>query len=423
MNQFFPIGAVVALCFWAGTVFAAGPKSLDVRDFGAKGDGLTKDTAAIQKALDACAAGGGGTVNLTDGAYLTGSLVIGANTTLHLDSRSSLVGSPDIADYPLVPIRWEGEFVEGHRALISAVNVQNVGITGTGGIYGPPLGVSRLRNPRSPVLIEFTGCTNCLLDGFTTQYQQMWSIHFLFCQNLTARGLTVRSVSFNGDGLDVDSCSNLTIDRCDINTGDDAISLKSGRGDKAAKLARPTENVVIKNCTLHSSNFAALGIGTEISSGVRNVKIQDCVISGRQNAIFFKSRDGRGGYLENITGENLTILKSPTFIAIDLLRKGIQASDPVAGDGEKWTLMKDVSFNHIRVNDVTELVAAKNIPVEKPVDGLTLSDISGTCTRGISLANMTHVNVSEVNVTGLEGALMSMQNVTGTGLADPPAKN
>lgn len=421
MNQFFPIGATLALCLWAGTIFAAGPVSLNVHDFGAKGDGVTQDTAAIQKALDACAAAGGGTVSLPEGVYLSGSLVIGANTTLHLDNRADLVGSPDIADYPLVQIRWEGEFTQGHRALLSAVNAANVSITGFGTILGPPLTVSRLRTPRGPALIELTGCTNALLDGFTTQYQQLWSLHFLFCQNLTARDLTIRTVNYNGDGIDVDSSSNITINHCDIDTGDDAISLKSGRGDKAAKLARPTQGVVIKNCTLHST-FAALGIGSEISAGVRDVKIQDCTLSGRQNAIFFKSRDGRGGFLENITGENLTILKSPTFIAIDLLKKGIQATDPVTGSTDKWTLMKNISFNHIRVNDVADLVAGRNVPSEKPVDGLTLTDISGTCAHGISLANMTHVNVTDVKVTGWTGELVSLQNVSGTGLADPPGK-
>ena len=115
----------------AAAVFAADAVPLNVRDFGAKGDGLVKDTAAIQKALDACAAAGGGTVLVPEGLYLTGSLTLGANTTLQLSSHTSLIGSPDIADYPLVTIRWEGEFREGHRALISATNAANVTIVGS----------------------------------------------------------------------------------------------------------------------------------------------------------------------------------------------------------------------------------------------------------------------------------------------------
>ncbi len=220
---------------------------------------MTKDTAAIQKALDACAAAGGGTVAVPDGIYLTGSLVLGANTTLDLAGRASLLGSPDLADYPLVNVRWEGEFREGHRALLVATNAANVTITGGGSIFGPPISLSQLRNPRGPVLIELTGCTNAVLEDFTTQYQQLWSIHLLFCKNLTARNLTIRTVNANGDGIDVDSCDGVTIEHCDINTGDDAISLKSGRGLAAQNLARPTQNVVIRDCRLQSSIFAALG--------------------------------------------------------------------------------------------------------------------------------------------------------------------
>lgn len=416
------LSILVAALQFTTVLFAAEKASFNVRDFGATGDGVTKDTVAIQKALDACAAAGGGTVSVPDGIYLTGSLVISPNTTLDLAGRASLLGSPDLADYPVVNIRWEGEFREGHRALIVATNAANVTIAGGGSIFGPPISLSHLRNPRGPVLIELTGCTNALLRDFTTQYQQLWSIHLLFCKNLTARNLTIRTVNGNGDGIDVDSCDGVTIEQCDINTGDDAIALKSGRGLAAQALARPTENVVIRDCRLQSSIFAAIGFGTEMSGGIRNVKIQDCVLSGRQNAIFIKSRDGRGGYMEDISGDNLTILKSPTFVGIDLLKKGIQATDPVPGDVEKWARVRNLSFSHVHVQDVAKLVAATNIPQEQPLDGFAFKDISGTCSRAIALANMTNVNLSEIHVTGFSGPLISTENVTGTGLDLSAAK-
>ena len=411
----------VAALNFAAAVFAADKPALNVLDFGAKGDGVTKDTAAIQKALDNCAASGGGTVLLPEGVFLTGSLTLGANTTLQLASRANLLGSPDIADYPVINVRWEGEFREGHRALISATNAANVTITG-GAIFGPPLPLGKLRNPRGPVLIELTGCTNALLENFTTQYQQLWSIHLLFCKNLTARSLTLRSVNANGDGIDVESCDGVLIEKCDINTGDDAIALKSGRGLAAQNLNRPTENVIIRDCRLQSSIYAGLALGTEMSGGIRNVKIQNCVISGKQNAIFIKSRDGRGGFMENISGENLTILKSPTFIGIDLVKKGIQATDPVPGDVEKWPRVKNISFKGVRVQGVADLVDGKNVPPARPIDGFTLTDIAGTCTHAITLANMTNVNLSKIRVTGFEGALVTVQNVHGKGLDAAAAK-
>ena len=412
---------VIALGFAVGFGYAADKPVLNILDFGAKGDGMTKDTAAIQKALDACADNGGGTVLIPEGVYLTGSLIIHSNTTLQLAPRGNLLGSADIADYPLVNVRWEGEFREGHRALISATDAANITITG-GAIFGPPLPLGKLRNPRGPVLIELTGCTNALLEGFTTQYQQLWSIHLLFCKNLTARSLTIRTVNANGDGMDVDSCDGVIIERCDINTGDDAISLKSGRGLAAESLNRPTENVIIRDCRLQSSIYAALGLGTEMSGGIRNVKIYNCVLAGKQNAIFIKSRDGRGGFMENITGENLTILKSPTFIGIDLMKKGIQATDPVPGDMAKWPRVHDVTFKKIHVQDVADLVDGRNVPAARLIDGFTLADISGNCSRAISLANMTNVNLSKIHVTGYEGALVSTNNVSGKGLDDSAAR-
>ena len=414
------IALVTALNF-AAAVLAADKVPLNVRDFGAKGDGVTKDTVALQKALDTCAENVGGTVLVPEGVYLTGSLILHANTTLQLATRANLLGSPDIADYPVVNVRWEGEFRDGHRALISATDAANVTITG-GAIFGPPLPLGKLRSPRGPVLIELTCCTNAVLENFTTQYQQLWSIHLLFCKDLTARNLTIRTVNANGDGLDVDSCDGVTIERCDINTGDDAIALKSGRGLAAQQLARPTQNVVIRDCRLQSSIYAALGLGTEMSGGIRNVKIQNCVISGRQNAIFIKSRDGRGGFMENISGENITVLKSPTFIGIDLEKKGIQATDPVPGDVEKWARVQNISFKNVRVQEVAELVAGKNIPAARPMDGFTLTDISGTCARAISLANMTNVKLSGIRVTGFAGPLITTENVKGIGLDDSAAK-
>ncbi len=400
----------------ASAQFTISTNSWNVRDLGAKGDGTTKDTIGFQKALDACLSAGGGTVIVPAGNYLIGSIVIGSNTTLKLEARANLSGSPDIDDYPLVRVRWEGEFTQGHRALISSESANHVTITGPGSIFGPPISVSSLRRPRGPVLIELANDTNVTLEGFTTQYQQLWSIHPLLCQNLRIRNLTIRSVNYNGDGIDVDSCQDVRIEHCNIDTGDDAIALKSGRGMEAVQLGRSTENVIISNCTLFSSIFAGLGIGSELSGGIRNVRVEDCLISGRQNGISIKSRDGRGGFIENITGNNITLNNARTFLAIDLLKKGIQAKDPVPGAVEKWSRVHNIRFSNIRVDNVGDLVPAQNIPAERPVDGLSISNVTGTCGKGISLANMTNVDLAAISIAGFKGPLLTTNNVQGTGL-------
>ncbi len=418
-KQLFILNLFLWLAPFAFIANAAAKGQFDVRAFGATGDGKTKDTAAFQKALDACQAAGGGTVSVPDGYYLIGSIVIGENTTLQLDGRANLIGSPDLADYPLVQVRWEGEFAEGHRALISADKAGHISLSGRGSIFGPPVSLSHLRDPRGPALIEFSACHDVTLDGFATQYQQLWSVHLVLCKNIVARNLIIRTINFNGDGLDIDSCSDVLIEKCNVDTGDDAVVLKSGRGTAAEKLARPTENVVIRDSTLVSSIYAGLAIGTELSGGIRNVRVENCIISGRQNGIFLKSRDGRGGFIENVTGENLVVQNSPTFIGINLLNKGIQASDPVAGNTEQWTRMSNIRFSHIQVRNVVDLVMAQSVPVARPVDSLTLTDIQGTCSRALTLANMTNVMLARINLTGCQGAFLTQTNVQGTGLTGP----
>ena len=394
-------------------------KVFNVKTYGAVGDGTAMDTAAFQKALDACAAAGGGTVTVPPGHYLIGSIVMGNRTTLQLEKQAALIGSPNIADYPLGRVRYEGEFVQGHRALISAENDQRIAITGAGTISGPPLSVSLLRNPRGPVLIEMVGCTNVILDGFSTQYQRLWSLHPLFCKDIVIKNLTIRSVGLNGDGIDVDSCQNVLIEGCDINSGDDAISLKSGRGESAMRIERPTENVTIKHCTLVSSTFAAVGIGTELSGGIRNTRLEDCSLSGHQNGIFLKSRDGRGGYIENFTGKNLTIHNSPTFLGIELTDKGIQASDPILGDPDEWTQLSGLRFDHIRVDNVAYVLLAQEIPPTRPIDGFSLTDVKGTCEHALVMANMKNVSLTGIQVTNYRGPFLTESHVQGTGLSDP----
>jgi hypothetical protein len=140
------------------------------------------------------------------------------------------------------------------------------------------------------------------------------------------------------------------------------------------------------------------------------------VLSGRQNCIFIKSRDGRGGYITDISGEQLTVLKSPTFLGMDLMKKGIQATDPVPGDVEKWPRVSNLSFKNVTVQDVATLVDAANVPAARPVDGFALTDISGNCARGINIANMTNVAFAKIRITGFDGPLVTAQNSQGTGL-------
>ena len=399
------------------TAGARTPLRLNVKDFGAVGDGTTKDTSAIQQTLDRCNVLGGGEVLVPAGQYLSGALVLRSNTTLRLDEQASLLGSPDLEDYPLSQVRWEGRWVKGYVAFISAVDAENPVITGKGKIVGNTAIKGRLDRKtgwRNPALLEFTSCRNVRVEDCFTSQNDMWSIHPVYCENVTFRNVVVNG---GADGIDVDSCKGVVIADCQFSTGDDCISLKSGRGEEGYSISRPTENVQISGCNFKDAHWACIGIGSETSAGIRDVRIDHCKCLGaRTYAIYIKSRPGRGAFIENIAVNDVEVSGAQQgFLRINILNSGKQDEFPVPGD-EGIPTIRNFRFSNIRVDDVPVLVAAAEISPAKPLDGFSLTNVTGTCAKGISLANMRHVVLKEIKVTGFSGPLLSTYNVTGTGL-------
>ena len=384
----------------------------NVREFGAVGDGTTKDTLAFQRALDTCAVNGGGDVVVPAGRYLIGSVQLGHRTFLRLEKDSVIVGSPDLADYPLIDIRWEGRMQPGHRALIHAANVNHTGIIGPGHFEGNAA-VAAPQNPRGVVVLEWMNCRDILWDGFSITQGGNWATHPTFCENVVIKNLTIRG---RRDGIDIDSCTNVRIENCDIETGDDAISLKSGRGMDGARLGRPTEDVVITGCKLVCTRFAAIGIGSETSAGVRRVRITDSQLNGHTHAIYIKTRTGRAGITEDIVGENLDIFGGG-FLRINLLVGGNTntADDPVPGR-IGYPEAKNIRFTNVRLHDVASVVDGHQVSPEKPVAGLVLAKLSGTAKKGLALKHMSGVELRDLAITGVTGPLLTTENVTGTGL-------
>jgi polygalacturonase len=394
---------------------------LNIRDFGAVGDGISKDTGAIQQTIDRCRVLGGGEVLVPAGTYHTGAIALKSNVLLRLDKDAVLLGSPDFADYPVTQVRWEGKWIQGHSALVYAIDADNIGICGPGKIAGNHAlgGRPNLQNPlRHPALIEPIGCTNILFEDFSTDYYLMWAIHPTYCENITIRNLTVRNAGGNGDGLDIDSCKHVRIDNCDISTGDDCIAIKSGRGMEGYTLLRTTEDVEITNCTFADSIFACIGIGSETSGGIRNVRITNCrFTAARTFAVYIKSRPGRGAFIEDIVADNLDVAgMQGGFLRFNIINSGIQDQVPVPGD-EGIPTIRNFSFSNIKVKDVPVLVDGTGIHPHKPLEGFTFTNITGTCLKGISLANINKANLKNINVTGFTGPLLSINNVTGKGLS------
>ncbi len=400
-------------------VASGGPKvTLNVRDLGATGDGKTNDTEALQQAIERCSVLGGGEVVVPAGNYSTGALVLHSEVTLRLEEGASLLGVADLTQFPLAQVRWEGHWIKGYSALISAMDSDNIGIVGPGRIVGNPAirgRIERSTHYRLPALLEFTNCRNVKVENCSTSNGGMWSIHPTYCEHVIFKNVVVDS---GADGIDVDSCRHVIIDGCKFSTYDDCISLKSGRGEEGNTINRPTENVTISNCTFSDAIWACIGIGSETSGGIRNVHVNNCkCVGARTYAIYIKTRVGRGAFIEDIYMNGLDVSGAKQgFLRINLLSSGKRDEAPVPGMAGIPTA-RNFHFSNIRVHDEAVLVEATEIDPSKPLVGLTLENVTGTCEKGIFMANIRDAVLRNIHVTGYTGALVSIHDVTGSGLA------
>ncbi|MDG2522115.1 glycosyl hydrolase family 28 protein [Caulobacter segnis] len=390
---------------------------IDPRDWGAKADGKTNDTHAVQQSLDRCAVLGGGEVVLSGGTFLVGAVRIGSNTTLRIEEGAVLQGSSDVADYPVIQVRWEGRWVPGYIGLVWAQDAKNVAITGKGKILASKDIHKRLEEKtglRHPALLEFVEVQGLSVTDVWTEQNDMWSIHPVYCEDVIFRNMTVKGAA---DGIDVDSCRRVVIDKCDFDTVDDCISLKSGRGMEGNVIARPTEDVTITDCVFRDRRWACIGIGSETSAGIRRVLVERCkCLAAHTFAIYIKSRPGRGAFIEDIVMRDLEVENAGYgFLRFNFLDSGKQDQFPVPGmDGVPT--VRNFVFERITVKDVPVLVEGVQVHPDKPLDGFVFRDVKGTAGRGITLANARNVTLENINVNVFSGPKLAVDNVTGKGL-------
>ncbi len=285
---------------------------LDIRFYGAVGDGVTVDTAAFAKACAAAAAAGGGTVLVPPGHYLTGSIVLPSCTTLWVMAGAVILGSHNPADYPLCMQAWEGTLQENHSPLIGARDGHDIAILGEGTIdgHGQPWwkALRENRSFRRPRLLGFDRCRRLRVEGVTLVNSPAWTVHPWQCTDVLVRGVTIRNPadSPNTDGINPESCSDVRISDCLIQSGDDCITLKSGASEDGTGDFKPCERISITNCQL-AQGHGGIVIGSEMSGGVRDVTISNCVLRGTDRGLRIKTRRGRGGVVENLTVSNLVM--------------------------------------------------------------------------------------------------------------------
>ena len=287
-----------------------GAKVYDVSDYGAQPDRKTLCTKAIQRAIDACASDGGGTVYFPPGTFLSGTIYMKSGVTLRLDAGCTLLGSTDLSDYPET-VQAFRSYTDNYtdKSLIYGENVQRVGIVGGGTIDGQGRSFKGPYKKR-PYMIRLIRCRDIVVKDVTLQNSPMWVQHYLACDDVRISGITVRSrVNANNDGIDIDCCHRVIISDCFVDSGDDAIVLKS-------TAARACENVVVRNCVL-TSHCNALKMGTESNGGFRDVVLSGCSIyDTRLAGVALEIVDG--GTLERIVVTDMTMNKigAPIFMRL-----------------------------------------------------------------------------------------------------------
>ena len=314
---------------------------VSVLDFGAVGDGTTLNTKALQAAIDACPKGG--IVRIPAGVFLSGALFLKSDMTLEVAAGGVLKGTANPADYaPFIRNRFEGWELETYASLLNAgtldrsgpANVRHLSIRGAGTISGGGRALSDAVRAALPGVkgLRSRGRLLCTMNadgvelaGLTIEESPSWTLHFIYSDNITCRGLTLRSDVLNGDGIDPDSARNVAIVDCTFDTGDDCIAVKSGKNPEGNVVNRPTENVRIVDCRF--SRGHGISIGSETSGGVRGVLVEDCVAGELLNGLQIKATKDRGNVVEDITVRDCDLRKITILTALPYNNDGEPAPD------------------------------------------------------------------------------------------------
>lgn len=354
---------------------------------GAVADGTTLNTKAFQSAIDALAATGGGTLRIGAGTWLTGSLFLKDDIRLELDPGCILAASTDPADFPLIPTRWEGRTREAHAALIHARSAKNCAITGSGTIDGRGDAwwlrhrEGSLDAPR-PRLIALEDCERVMLRDFHAVNSPSWTINPVRCRDVLISGLRIDNPpdSPNTDGINPDSSSMVTIHACRISVGDDCIAIKAGTEAEDPRLAAPCERIIISDCILERGH-GAIVLGSEMSGGIRDVLVSNCVFSGTDRGFRFKTRRGRGGVIERIRATNIIMNAVRVPVAINMHYVCGARGNPRVATRERvpeapdTPVIRDISMSHITATGVGIACCHIEGLAESPVRNLSFSDL------------------------------------------------
>lgn len=352
---------------------------VNVQEYGIVGDGITNNTRRINELIRQMQ--GGGLLFFPPGTYVTGSIVLKSNITLHLCTGAVLLGSENKEEFPRVTEEVVPGYTCGRRqALITAFGEENIVIEGGGIIDGRGRfwWETDAEDPGRPRTIQPILCSNVTIKDISIRNSPMWTVNPVCCSNVTIQNIKIKnpSDSPNTDGINPESCRNVHITDCTVDVGDDCITIKSGLEQDTLQKQYPCEDIVIANCTLLSGHGGVV-IGSEMSGGVKRVVVSNCIFKGTDRGIRIKTRRGRGGVVSDVMVNNLLMeevlipFTVNGFYFYDRDQEGWEA--PVTED---TPVIENISISNLRAYKCrVAAIYIKGLP-EMPVRGITMSNVN-----------------------------------------------
>ena len=445
-------------------------RQVKLTDFGAVGDGETLCTEAFAKAIDALSKRGGGHLIVPRGIWHTGPIVLKSNIDLHLEMGAVILFAADETLYPLISTSFEGLDTYRCQSPLSGNGLHDISVTGQGvidgnGRYWRPLKKSKVTDSQwkeftegsgvetkkgywvpsegyakgeasanmnvpqgmntkedwesvkrflRPVMVSLVNCRNVLLQDVIFQNSPAWNIHPLMCENIILDHVLARNPAYaqNGDALDLESCRNALIVDSKFDAGDDGICIKSGKDADGRKRGRPCENVVVDGCTVFAGHGGFV-VGSEMSGGVKNIMVRNCQFLGTDVGLRFKSTRGRGGIVENINidGISMTDIKTDA-ITFNMYYGGKSVAEALAdGDNpnntdmmpvdETTPIFRNINISNVVCNGAGRAMEFNGLP-EMPIDGITLRNVNIIAKKDAEFHNCKNITQKDVKITLLE---------------------
>jgi len=477
MKLRFPVSFILILVAFALPAAADQPKfemprvaepkipsrTASITDFGAVPDGKTLNTDAFAKGIAALADKGGGRLIVPPGIWLTGPIGLKNNVELHLEEGALVQFSRDYNLYPPIQLDMKGRTRTVATSPLHGENLENLAITGRGVFDGGgevwrpvkkgkltelqwqallaatnsvleandtfwwPSAEAKERERKEgghrPTLLKLVNCRRILLDGVTFQNSPGWNLNPLLCTDLTLRNVSVRNPWYaqNGDGLDIENCRNIVVRGSRFDVGDDGICLKSGANEEGRRIAVPTENVLIEDCVVYHAH-GGVTIGSEMSAGVRNVRVNNCLFLGTDLGLRFKSQRGRGGVVERIFISNVRM----TDIATDAIGFNLYYGGQGPGEGgegaateakpepvsEQTPRFRDIYIENVVCRGARQAVSLVGLP-EMPIRCVYLDNVSITAENGIACTDAHDIKLNQVEILNARGPVISLLNSRG----------